>query len=79
MIKKFDELKNEVLYKEVQCNLIAKEFSHHNYCYKILTKLVYKGKKNVMATIIMMSLKAILVVLKIMFLLTFWKIIKLLP
>ena len=45
MIKKFTELKNEVLYREVQCDLIAKEFSYHDYCYNILTKPVYKGLK----------------------------------
>ena len=30
LIKKFTELKNEVLYKEMQCDLIAKEFSYHD-------------------------------------------------
>ena len=45
MTKKFVELKNEVLNREVQCDLIAKEFSYHGYCYNILTKPVYKGKE----------------------------------
>ena len=45
MIKKLAEFKNEVLYGEVQCNLIAKEFSYHDYCYNILTKPAYKGKE----------------------------------
>ena len=30
MIKKFTELKNEVLYREMQCDLIPKEFSYHD-------------------------------------------------
>ena len=34
MIKKFIELRNEVLYKEVQCDLIAKKFIYQDYCYK---------------------------------------------
>ena len=29
----------------MQCDLIAKEFSYHGYCYNILTKPVYKGKE----------------------------------
>ena len=45
MIKKFTELKNEVLYKEVQGDLISKEFSYHDYYYNILTKLVHNGKE----------------------------------
>ena len=45
MIKMFAELKNEVLNREVQCDLIAKEFSYHDCCYNILTKPVYKGKE----------------------------------
>ena len=45
MIKKFTELKNEALYREVQCDLIAKEISYHNYYYKLLTKPVYKDKE----------------------------------
>ena len=38
-------IKTEVLYREVQCDLIAKEFSYHNYCYNLLTKPVYKDKE----------------------------------
>ena len=34
-----------VLYREVQCDLIAKEFSYHNYCYNLWTKPVYKDKE----------------------------------
>ena len=45
MIKKFTDLKNEVLYREVQCDLIVKEFLYHGYCYNILIKPVYNGKK----------------------------------
>ena len=45
MIKKFAELKNEVLYREVRCDLIAKEFSYHHYCYKLLKKPVYKDQE----------------------------------
>ena len=33
------------LYREGQCDLIAKEFSYHDHCYNILTKPVYKGKE----------------------------------
>ena len=29
----------------MQCDLIAKEFSYHDYCYNILTKPVYEGKE----------------------------------
>ena len=45
MIQKFPELKNEVLCRDVQRDLIAKEFLYHDYCYNILTKPVYKGKE----------------------------------
>lgn len=31
--------------REVQCDLIAKEFSYHDYCYHISMKPVYKGKE----------------------------------
>ena len=45
MIKKFAVLKNDVLYRELQCDLIAKEFSYYDYCYNILTKPVYEGQE----------------------------------
>ena len=45
IIKKFTDLKNEVPYREVQCDLIAEEFLYHEYCYNILIKPVYSGKK----------------------------------
>ena len=45
MIKKLAGLKTEVLYRQVQCDLIVKEFSNHNYYYNLLTKPVYKDKE----------------------------------
>ena len=45
MIKKLAGLKTEVLYRQVQCDLIVKEFSYHNYYYNWLTKPVYKDKE----------------------------------
>ena len=77
MIKKLAELRNEVLYGEVQCDLIAKEFSYHDYCYNILTKPAYKGKECKEDNY--MTLKATLVLFRISFLITFNKIIKLFP
>ena len=75
MIKNSAVLKNDVLYREVQCDLIAKEFSYHDYCYNILTKPVYQGKEcndnNYDDS------ESDLVLVRILFLVTFWKIIKL--